>query len=196
MSFITISENGTSLYKEKGSKFLGFSFRVKDEEEVKHWLETLRKEHTGACHVCYAFKLGYDGRNYRASDDGEPNNSAGQPILGQINSFGVTEVLVAVVRYYGGTKLGVGGLINAYRTAAKEALENSGTHEEDIMSTFVIQCEYEKLPLLMKEIKMRQISIEYQSLDLSCELHVKLKLDDEANWKVFLDGHALNHKRL
>lgn len=196
MSFITITKKGTSLYKEKGSKFLGFSFRVKDEKEVKRWIDTLRKEHPGACHVCYAFKLDYDGKNYRASDDGEPNNSAGQPILGQINSFGVTQVLVAVVRYYGGTKLGVGGLINAYRSAAKEALEDSGTHEEDVMSTFVIHCEYDKLPVLMKEIKMRQINIEHQTLDLSCELCIKLKHDDAAHWIDFLDAYGLAYEIL
>lgn len=194
MPFLTIAQNGTGLYKEKGSKFLAFSFRVKDEQEVKSLVESLRKEHPGACHVCYAFKLGYDGSQYRASDDGEPNNSAGQPILGQINAFSVTQVLIAVVRYYGGTKLGVGGLINAYRTAAKEAMEDSGVVEEEIMQNMTIQCSYHQLPILMKELKQRQIKIERQTLDLNCELVVLIKLELLPSWIEFLDSKGIYYE--
>lgn len=195
MPYITIAQNGSGLYKEKGSKFLGFSFRVKDEKEIKTLVEGLRKEHPGACHVCYAFKLGYDGKNYRASDDGEPNNSAGQPILGQINAFGVTNVLVAVVRYYGGTKLGVSGLIQAYRTAAKEALEESGVVEKDIMESFEIQCTYDQLPLVMKEIKMRQIQIVSQYLDLRCLISTLLKIEQVPSWEEFLKGNGIDFSK-
>lgn len=196
MSFLTLAKNGSGLYKEKGSKFLGFAYRVKDEQEVKTLVDSLRKEHPGACHVCSAFKLGFDGKLYRASDDGEPNNSAGQPILGQINAFGVTQVLVAVVRYYGGTKLGVGGLINAYRTAAKEALEDAGIIEEEIRSTFEVCCTYEQLPVLMKAIKMQHIQIETQQLDLQCEIRLSMNAKDAATWLAFCEFQGLSCKAL
>jgi len=196
MSFLTLAKNGSGLYKEKGSKFLGFAFRVKDEQQVKTLVDGLRKEHPGACHVCSAFKLGHDGLHYRASDDGEPNNSAGQPILGQINAFGVTQVLVAVVRYYGGTKLGVGGLIQAYRAAAKEALEDAGLIEEEIRISFRVHCTYEQLPILMKAIKMQQVQIDAQQLDLHCELSVSLNDKDLASWLDFLNFQGLEFERL
>ena len=111
-----------ALYKEKNSKFFGYAFPVNDEEEVKAILEDTKKQHHSARHWCYAFQLGTDKIYYRANDDGEPNNTAGMPIYGQIQSFGVTNVLVVVVRYFGGIKLGVGGLISAYRAAAQMAL--------------------------------------------------------------------------
>jgi uncharacterized YigZ family protein len=193
MSFLTLAKNGSGLYKEKGSKFLGFAYRVKDEQEVKTLVDGLRKEHPGACHVCSAFKLGFDGKLYRASDDGEPNNSAGQPILGQINAFGVTQVLVAVVRYYGGTKLGVGGLIQAYRAAAKEALEDAGTIEEEIRTAFRVHCTYEQLPILMKAIKMQQVQIDSQQLDLQCELSISLNDQKVASWLDFLNFQGFEY---
>jgi len=196
MPYLTISHSGESLYKEKGSKFLGFAVHCRDESEIKALLDAWRKEHPGACHVCYAFKLGYDGKHYRASDDGEPNNSAGQPILGQINAFGVTQVLVAVVRYYGGTKLGVGGLINAYRTAAKLALENAEIHEKDIMAVYNVTCSYEQLPLIMKEIKMKNIDIIKQKLDLSCLLEVSLKIEKSTDWEAFLTALQLTFQQV
>jgi uncharacterized YigZ family protein len=196
MPYLTISHSGESLYKEKGSKFLGFAVHCRDEATIKALLEAHRREHPGACHVCYAFKLGYDGKKYRASDDGEPNNSAGQPILAQINAFGVTQVLVAVVRYYGGTKLGVGGLINAYRTAAKLALENAEILERDIMAAYAVTCSYEQLPLIMKEIKMKKIDIVKQQLDLSCALEVSLKIEESTDWEVFLSAHELDFEKI
>ena len=196
MPFLTIAKNGTGIYKEKGSKFLAFAYRVKDEQKVKSLVEALRKDHPGACHVCYAFKLGYDGKHYRASDDGEPNNSAGQPILGQINAFAFTQVLVAVVRYYGGTKLGVSGLIQAYRTAARQALEDSGSISEEIMSAYTIHCDYGQLPVVMKELKMKNIVIDQQKLDLKCELSVQLKLEQSENWEIFLEQLGINFEKL
>ena len=111
-------------YKEKGSKFYGYAYQVQCVAAVKEHLDRLRKENPGCVHVCYAYCLGSRKEEYRYSDDGEPSNSAGAPLYGQIKSFDLTNVLIAVVRYYGGTNLGVGGLINAYRTAAKEAIEH------------------------------------------------------------------------
>lgn len=182
MSYTTISKKGESLYKEKGSKFLGFAIGCASEKEIKTHLELLREENPGACHVCYAFKLGYDGKHYRACDDGEPNNSAGQPILGQIQSFGVTQVLVAVVRYYGGTNLGVGGLIQAYRTAAKEALEVAEKKEKHILVFFELECSYEQFPFLMKQIKAQNVSIHQQELGLSCKMIVEIRDEESPAW--------------
>jgi uncharacterized YigZ family protein len=195
MPYQTIAKTGTGLYKEKGSKFLGFAVSCKNESEVKTLVDAWRKEHTGACHVCYAFKLGYDGKHYRASDDGEPSNSAGQPILGQINAFGVTHVLVAVVRYYGGTKLGVGGLINAYKTAAKLALEDAEIIEKDIVTKYVVSCSYEQLPTVMKEIKMRNLDIINQSLDLTCEIEVEMKIELAEAFEHFLDFQKIGFEK-
>ncbi len=131
------------MYKERGSKFYGFAIPCSSEDEAKVHLNKLRKEHHLAVHVCYAFRFGSDKKIYRSSDDGEPSNSAGPPILGQIQSFDLTNVLVAVVRYYGGTNLGVGGLINAYRTAAKLAIENveiiEDEYKKEFMSTFLMK---------------------------------------------------------
>lgn len=196
MPYHTIAKFGQGLYKEKGSKFLGFAVPCKDESEVKRLVEVWRKEHPGACHVCFAFKLGYEGQHYRASDDGEPSNSAGQPILGQITAFGVTQVLVAVVRYYGGTKLGVGGLIQAYRTAAKLALEDSEIVEKEILARYQVSCTYEQLPMLMKEIKMQQIDITHQVLDLHCALEVTMKVELCADWEAQLMFNKINYTRL
>ena len=120
------------LYKEKNSKFFGYAFPVTTEEEVKEILEKLRKDHFSARHWCYAYQIGIEKIQYRANDDGEPNNSAGMPIYGQILSFDVTNVLIVVVRYYGGIKLGVGGLITAYKTVAQMTLEQSEIIEKTI----------------------------------------------------------------
>ena len=123
--FRTIEVPGEGFYKEKGSKFLGYVYPCSNLDEVKAHLERLKKENHGCVHVCYAYCLGSKKEDFRYSDDGEPSDSAGAPIYGQIKSFDITNVLIAVVRYYGGINLGVGGLINAYRTAAKGALENA-----------------------------------------------------------------------
>jgi uncharacterized YigZ family protein len=132
--FYTVKGNGESLYKEKGSKFIGLSFHVEDEEQIKEIQEHLRKKYYDARHHCYAYILNND--KYRANDDGEPNHSAGDPILGQIRSKNLTQALVVVIRYFGGTKLGVSGLINAYKTAAFEALENA------IIEKVIIECDF------------------------------------------------------
>ena len=126
------------LLKEKGSKFIGFVFPVANEKEIKAALAKVKDEHPKATHHCYAFRLGINGENYRANDDGEPNNSAGMPIYGQIQSFEVTNVLDVVVRYFGGVKLGVGGLITAYKTTAQMALENAEIIEKTIDIHFLI----------------------------------------------------------
>ena len=138
---ITKSAQG-ELFKDKNSKFYGYAFPVTNVEQVKTYLQTLKKEHYSARHFCYAYQFGTEIIQYRANDDGEPNNSAGMPIYGQIQSFEVTNILIVVVRYFGGVKLGVGGLINAYRTGAQLALESAEIIEKTINKTFQLQFEY------------------------------------------------------
>lgn len=160
------------LYKEKNSKFFGYAFPVTNEDEIKNQLETLRKQHHGAVHFCYAFQLGTDKIQYRANDDGEPSNSAGMPIYGQIQSFGVTNVLVVVVRFFGGVKLGVGGLISAYRTSAQMALENAEIVEKTIDIFFKIDFDYKNMNKVMRIIKEKNLSIISQNMNESCEITI------------------------
>lgn len=141
-SYQTVQDKGAGLYKEKGSKFLSFAFPVMSEEDAKAHIDQLRKEYHDARHQCFAWAIGVERPQFRVSDDGEPNHSAGDPIFGQIISRNLTNVLVVVVRYFGGTKLGVSGLIVAYRTAVQAALENAGVIEKEICQELSIRYEY------------------------------------------------------
>jgi uncharacterized YigZ family protein len=163
------------LYKEKNSKFYGFVFPVQSDDEVKEYLEQLRKQHTGAGHFCYAYQLGTERIYYRANDDGEPSNSAGMPIYGQIQSFGVTNVLVVVVRFFGGVKLGVGGLIAAYRTAAQQALEGAVIVERTVDILFKVKFDYKNLNKVMRVIKEKNLSIISQTMELNCEIIISTR---------------------
>ncbi len=163
------------LFKEKNSKFFGYAFPVTTEEEIKDHLEKLRKQHYGAVHFCYAFQLGTDKFYFRANDDGEPSNSAGAPIYGQIQSFGVTNVLVVVVRFFGGVKLGVGGLISAYRTAAEMALEESEIIEKTINIHFEISFDYMNINKVMRVIKEKNLEIISQQMNESCQIEIAIR---------------------
>jgi uncharacterized YigZ family protein len=164
-----------TLFKEKNSKFFGYAFPVSSEDEVKAILEDIRKQHNTARHWCYAFQLGTDTIYYRANDDGEPNNSAGMPIYGQIQSFGVTNVLVVVVRYFGGIKLGVGGLISAYRTGAQMALEASDIVEKTIDIHYVLRFGYQHMNKVMRVIKEKNLDIVSQKMEMDCEIIVSTR---------------------
>ena len=163
------------LFKEKNSKFFSYAFPVTNEEEIKNHLEQLKKQHYGAVHNCYAFQIGTETIQYRANDDGEPSNTAGTPIYGQIQSFGLTNILVVVVRYFGGVKLGVGGLITAYRTAAQMALEASEIIEKTINVTYSITFDYKNMNKVMRVIKEKNIEIETQKMDLGCEIIISTR---------------------
>ncbi len=181
--FRTIQATSEGFYKEKGSKFLAFAVPVTSEDEVKAFIAQKRKEHHLAVHVCSAFRLGADLKLYRSSDDGEPSNSAGPPILGQIQAFELTNILIAVVRYYGGTNLGVGGLISAYKTAAKAALENAQLIEKEEMELFELTCTYEQMPKVMSFLKKEAIEILSQQMDLQCVFRLNLILSKAPNLK-------------
>ncbi|CAM3642427.1 hypothetical protein FSS13T_02060 [Flavobacterium saliperosum S13] len=160
------------LYKEKNSKFFGYAFPVSTEEDVKAIIDDLKKQHFSARHWCYAYQLGTTKIQYRANDDGEPNNSAGMPIYGQIQSFEVTNVLVVVVRYFGGVKLGVGGLISAYKTAAQMALEISDIVEKTIDIHYLIRFDYKNMNKVMRVIKEKNLDIVSQKMEMSCEIEI------------------------
>jgi len=160
------------LYKEKNSKFYGYAFPINSEEEVKALIEPLKKKHFNAVHFCYAFQTGTNPIYFRANDDGEPSNSAGMPIYGQIQSFGVTNILVVVVRYFGGTKLGVGGLISAYRTAAQMTLEISPIITKTINVHYLISFDYKNINKVMRVIKEKNIEIITQKMELNCEIEI------------------------
>lgn len=160
------------LFKEKNSKFFGYAFPVSTEDEIKKHLEVLRKKHFGAVHFCYAFQLGTDTLHFRANDDGEPSNTAGMPIYGQIQSFDVTNVLVVVVRFFGGIKLGVGGLISAYRTAAQMALEASEITEKTIDIHYIVSFDYKNMNKVMRVIKEKKLTLVSQNMENSCVIEI------------------------
>lgn len=168
------------LFKDKNSKFFGYAFPVNTEEDVKSHLEDLKKQHHQARHWCYAYQLGKSENDYsfRANDDGEPNNSAGMPIYGQIQSFDVTNILIVVVRYFGGVKLGVSGLINAYRTGAQMALEASKIVSKTINIEYSITFDYKNMNKVMRIVKEKNLNVIKQTLELSCELNISVRLNE------------------
>ncbi|MBV1887712.1 MAG: YigZ family protein [Urechidicola sp.] len=163
------------IFKDRGSKFLGFAFPISNETQVKECIDELKTNHHKARHWCYAWRIGTDTIRFRANDDGEPSNSAGQPILGQLISFDVTNVLVVVVRYFGGTKLGVGGLITSYKTSAKLVLSTSKIIEKTIDIHFRLTFEYEFLDKVMRIIKERNLRIENQVMELNCFFEISVR---------------------
>ncbi len=183
------------LYKEKNSKFFGYCFPVHSEDEVKAILEKVKKEHYSARHWCYAFQIGTESVFYRVNDDGEPSGSAGLPIYGQIQSFEVTNILVIVVRYFGGVKLGVGGLVSAYKETAKMALENSEIIEKTIDIRYKIKFDYKDMNKVMRVIKEKNLNVIGQKLELDCEIEISVrKSESEMIFSIFeaLYGVSIN----
>lgn len=168
-SYKTITQPAEGLFKEKGSKFFAFAYPIETATQAKPLIEQLRKEHHSARHVCWAYKLGYDGSTFRANDDGEPSNSAGKPILGQIDSFELTNVLVCVVRYFGGTLLGVGGLIQAYKEAAREALQSAEIVEKPIEHIVTLRFDYAMQVTVNQLLKQHNAHTIAQKFELNCE---------------------------
>ena len=185
------------LFKEKGSKFFGCAFPVFSEEEIKEHIENLKKQHHTARHFCYAWQLGKTYENYRANDDGEPSNSAGMPIYGQLQSFDVTNILLVVVRYFGGTKLGVGGLIQAYKTTAQMALETCKVVEKTIDEIFLLKFEYPEMNTVMRIIKDEEINLINQKMELHCEFKISVrKKEAEHIFELFENTYKVTIKRI
>ncbi|HFS67847.1 MAG TPA: YigZ family protein [Flavobacteriia bacterium] len=166
----------SDVYKVKGSKFIAYAFPVQNEEQVKKYINQVKETHYKARHWCYAWQIGYnDAIKYRINDDGEPNNSAGQPILGQIHSFDVTDILIIVVRYFGGTKLGVGGLVSAYKMAAKMVLEKAKIVNKTINTTFGIKFDYKEMDKVLRILKEHDALIMERKMELDCDFIIEIR---------------------
>ena len=175
-TYYTIVDKAQGLYKEKGSKFFSYAFPVSNEDEVKPILQDLRKEFHDARHHCYAYVIGYDGERWRVNDDGEPSSTAGKPIRGQIISRNLTNTLVVVVRYFGGTKLGVSGLLNAYKAAAADALDAAKIVERTIDEIYKVSFAYPATNDMMRLINEEDLPIINQEFDASCSITVGVRL--------------------
>ncbi|PRY13143.1 putative YigZ family protein [Pontibacter ummariensis] len=180
-TYRTIEAPSEGLYKEKGSKFIALAYPVYTEEEVKEVMADLKKKYYDARHHCYAYSLGADKSRYRANDDGEPNHSAGDPILGQIRSADLSNVLIAVIRYFGGTKLGVSGLINAYKTASADAIEHATIVEKHETVLLQAHYAYPQMNDVMSLVKEYNLDVREQHFELDCRLtlEVRRKLEEE-----------------
>lgn len=177
-TFQTLSAPNQAEFKDKGSRFIAFAYPIASTDDVKKYVDALRQEHHKARHWCYAYRLGTDGNQFRANDDGEPSGSAGRPILGQIDSFELTDVLVVVVRYFGGTLLGVSGLIHAYKTSTQMALQAASIVEKNIEKTVFLRCDYPHLPEVLRLAKIHHANVVVQDLQLDCRLTVCVPLAD------------------
>ncbi len=175
-SYYTIKKPAQGIYKEKGSRFLAFAFPIKSSDEVKPTIDKIRKEHHEARHHCFAYMTGKDRLNWRANDDGEPSGTAGRPIMGQINSAGLTDILIVVSRYFGGTLLGVSGLINAYRSAAADAISNSEVIKRTLNEYYEIMFPYISLNDVMKILKEEGVELSEQYFDLECKVYINFRL--------------------
>ena len=174
-SYLTLAEPAEALYKEKGSKFLAYAYPVRDEEQIRECLDALRKRYYDATHHCYAWRLGADGQNYRVNDDGEPSSTAGRPILGQLLSYGVTDALVVVVRYFGGTKLGVSGLIAAYKESAAAVLSAAQIVERTVDVRFEVEFGYLVMNDVMRVVKEMRPEVLEQRFDNLCTMRLSIR---------------------
>lgn len=182
-TFKTIVSSAEGSYKEKGSKFLSFAFPVKNVDEINQILARYRKQYYDARHICYAYMLGSAKNEWRANDDGEPSGTAGRPILGQINSFELTNVLVIVVRYFGGILLGTGGLITAYKEASMDALEQANIVEQTIDEVFTVEFDYLLMNEVMRVIKEINPLVLDQSFDNMCAMKLSIRQSDAEKLK-------------
>ena len=177
----TIKEKSKGFYKDKGSKFHAFAYPIVTEDEFKENLQQLKKEFHDARHHVYAFRLGADKKTYRASDDGEPANSSGPPILGQLHSYNLTNIMIVVIRYFGGTKLGIPGLINAYKTAAADAIENATIITKRETQTLKINFGYPDMDKIMRLIKEENLKIIDQNFHINCSIILSIRKRDVEN---------------
>jgi uncharacterized YigZ family protein len=177
-TYKTISASAEGLFKDKGSKFISYAFPVTTETEIREILQSIKKEHHSARHHCYAWRLGYEKLLFRANDDGEPSSTAGKPILGQIQSFDLTDILIVVVRYFGGTLLGVSGLINAYRNAALDAISQAEIVEKVVEKRLKIEFDYGVMNEVMKIFKDEKLQQSNPLFDLKCQINTSVRLSE------------------
>jgi len=177
-SYQSILQRAEGIYKEKGSKFLSFAIPVCSVDDAKMVLQSFRANYHDARHICYAYVIGYPNSVVRSSDDGEPSGTAGKPILAQIQAKKLSDVMVVVVRYFGGVLLGTGGLVVAYREATVDALNNTTVYTKIVEQALTIQCAYPQLNEVMKIIKDNNLTIVSQTLEISCSLKVQIRLSN------------------
>ena len=177
-TYKTILQSAEGLFKDKGSKFIAYAHPVYSEDEIKEFIQTIKKEHYSARHHCYAWRLGHEKLLFRANDDGEPSSTAGKPILGQIQSFDLTNILIVVVRYFGGTLLGVSGLISAYRNAALDAINNAEIVEKIVEKQLIIEFDYGVMNDVMKIFKEEKLAQIDPQFDLRCSIKTQVRLAD------------------
>lgn len=186
-----------TLFKDRNSKFFGYAFPVKNEDDVKDAIDNLKKKHHSARHFCYAWQFGTEVIRFRANDDGEPSNSAGMPIYGQIQAFEVTNILIVSVRYFGGTKLGVGGLIHAYRNSAQLALEASHIVEKTINIDYQLTFGYDMMNKVMRIIKEKNLNITSQQLELDCTYIISVRKKEAASiFSIFTNLYKVEIKEV
>ena len=180
-NYLTLAQAASAEFKEKASKFIAYAFPVTDADTFYAHLEKLKKEHFKANHHCYAFRLGMDTNQFRANDDGEPSGTAGRPILGQIDSFGLTDVGIVVVRYFGGTKLGTSGLIQAYKAAAAMVLEAAQIIEKKAEDLYLLSFDYHLMPAVMQAVKKLQVPVIAQNFDNHGEITIAMGKSEVAD---------------
>lgn len=188
--YLTILAPSTGLFKDRGSKFLAYAYPVRSEEQCQEYINALKKEHSKARHWCYAYRLGMDKNRYRANDDGEPGGTAGRPILGQIDSFGLTNVLVVVVRYFGGTKLGTTGLIQAYKASTEDALQQSEIVERLVKDVYLLTFEYALMSATMNAIKKSGGEILNQEFEANGKVKIAFPKSEVQQQLIFLKAEV------
>ena len=188
--YASIAAPSQGLFKDNGSRFIAFAYPVETEEQVKEYVAALKKEYHDARHHCFAYRLGYKADVWRASDDGEPSGSAGRPILGQIDSLGLSDVLVVVVRYFGGIKLGIPGLIRAYKTSTADALSQATVIPKIAGKNYRLQFDYLSMNDVMKVLKDMDLQPRDQDFGEACSLSVRVRLSEEESFKKKLENVA------
>lgn len=189
--YLTIQSATFGEYKEKGSKFLSYCFPFDNENQLPEIMEKLKSDHPKARHYCYAYKIGIENNRYRTNDDGEPSGTAGKPIFGQISSYNLTNVLIIVVRYFGGTKLGASGLIHAYKQAAIESLSNATFIEKFMTTKYVLTFTYEQMGSILASLKTNQINILEKSFDNQCFVKIEIRNSEASKKIILLKSHLL-----
>lgn len=179
LSYKTVGSEGSSEFKDRGSKFIGFCIEVEDKEDIKQKLKNIKERHSKASHHCYAWRLGTQGIEFRSSDNGEPSGSAGRPIMRQIDSAGLTNVLVVVIRYFGGTLLGIPGLVTAYKTTAADCLANTTIVEREICLPISLSFDYTQMNSIMTLVKKFELKIAKQDMSLFCNFDLKVPLKNK-----------------
>lgn len=188
-SYFNLQKESQGYFEDKGSKFYSYAFNVYNETDVKNCLEKLKEQYPKATHHCYAYRIGTDKNNYRANDDGEPSGSAGRPILGQIDSFNLSNVLCIVARFYGGTNLGVSGLINAYKKASQNAFENANIIEREKTAQVKVQCNYTQVNDLFNHLKSIGVDNWKEKYIEECQISFEITLSNYEDLKQWLNDN-------